>query len=501
MNGKFSLKIIIAGVLVASVVLGWLSGHYGFWPKQHTTGPYSFSAAEDIAKLKDPRLCREILSPLDRYDCEISATHQLAYDFSVDDCKTIPATHFLERGYCLREAVSSDLYPKSHDCNLIVESYYRRWCHVNLLPGELLTFGGLTTVFEAAASLLFVALIFYLSCAEYVARRKRYPTLKLSISLSFIFWFAMAALSMVNPFSLFFYHAAVIERIVCPPSSEVCIETGHGWLSFSSPTLWGIFAMTFLMPMIYFAIGKFAASFHRKYGGLKEVRTRFPRARRYWKHMALLLVVVYGTWFGYAFLRLSESITIPVKPMPPPVPTIQLATSSWTTFHGMGYEFKYPASASVSTTSDVVIDLRPTLGILPEFKDEWGNYSSVSDFAFRISTTMLQSSDPTDAKAYLQKYGDGRNLSRAQWCKTSNFSGIDACYVADQAYGQDDLQAYLRYHYYFVRDGYFFHITAISSLQDLSKARMIDRRNYTLLLQYMPVVDEIIKSFKLTKSI
>lgn len=489
---RLSPKKVISIFFGLVVLLGWMGGHYGFWPNWYVNTNDSFPEFD----VKDPRFCREFFDPSKRFSCEGNSIHRLAHDFSPDDCKSIPARHFLERGYCLNEAVTADLYPRPNDCNLIVESFYRRSCHVHLLPAELFTLPGLVTILEVTLSLSFVVLLLYLLIGWFYARKQHYPSRKQRISWSFLIWFSVAGLAMINPFGLLSYHATAIIATACPSDTELCVETSHGWLSFSSPTLWGIFAMTFLVPLIYMLLMSLIISFHRKYGGLFNMSNAFPWVKKYQTYFILLLVVLGALWFSYAFVRLHEPMTPISKPVPKPIPMIDLSSLSWNTYQGNGYQLKYPSNAFVSSSSDSMeINLRPTLGIYPNFMDEWGDYSSISDFSLKIFVVALKDTDPRTAKDFLQMHGKRLNLSEASWCRPSVFAQVEACYVQDQTYGYPDLQAYLRYHYYFINQGNFYHVTAIASLQDLSKGTMIDRRNYRYLLQYTPIINEMIRSF------
>lgn len=504
-------KLLMLLLFVFGMLSAWLGGHYGLWPVSKTVHrTYPSQLEQDVASTKDPRLCRGLMNPSDRYGCSLSAPYQFAYGMSVQDCKA--NSNILTRDYCLASVANDEYYENPNDCNYIVDGYYRRFCHFTMQPNELLRIGGLTTWIETGFSLALFLIILYFFCDWYVLWRKKYPGMFASVLLSFFGWGLMYIFSFLSPFSLLSYHSVVFERAGCPPNTEAC--SSGGWISF--PTPWGIFVLLLLMPIIYFICGKIVARLHRKHGSPIEIVALWLsiiRKKEYGQVFLAAASCLYLAWLGYVIYHAFAPLPPPVRVVVEQTAELPIATSTWRTYRSLAkFSLIYPDNASTTIRTDgITVDIRPILGLTPDFKDNYGDHSSLPNLSFYVFEVPLTASDPTDPVAYLKAHEkdemysmqyailhqETNTLSYSKWCKPVTLGGISACYVHDDTYGEAALSQYVRYHYYFINNGHFVHVRAIGTLTDLSKASMLERRNYALLLEYARNVNEMIKSFSI----
>ncbi len=506
---KSGPKLVVVSFVTLSVVSAWLGGHYGLWPvsdKVHNKYPSELS--QDISATADPRLCRGILNPISRYQCELDAPYQLARGLHVDDC--FANKNILTRDYCLASTADNEYYQNSNVCNYITEGYYRRFCHFTMQPEELLSLGGIDTWVESGISLLLLFLITYFLCDWFVLRKSRYPKKLASIFFAVMGWVFIWLFSYINPFGLLVYHSVVIQRIACPPNTHACFD--GGWISF--PTPWGLFSFLVLMPMLYFVCGKFIANLHRRYGSpFRVIQSLYALVSKGIMGQLFIgfMLGTYLAYFGYIGFYQFAEISTPVRAAVAKEPEFIVSTSTWKIYSGpSGFTISYPSNASMTNQNDgIIFDIKPVIGILPDFKDDYGDISTIPDFSIYITQIPLQKNDPIDAISYLKK--QVQNLPRStstsgfyrsenvpevwRYCHPTTFGGLEACLADDYAYNQGPLSQFTRHHFYFIHNGYFLEIKYIASLADLSKASYLERRNYKLLLKYTKVVDEVIKSF------
>lgn len=310
-NTKLLLLVIVASAIFSA----WLSGHYGLWPLSNKVhNKYASDLRRDIEATQDPRLCRGLINPEDRYECEIGTPHIFAYQFRLSDCMS--NSNFLTRDICLAETVSSYHIPHPNECNFILDAFYRRFCHFTMQPGELLTLGGLTTWIEGILSLLLFVVLLYFVCDFYVTRWRKYPGAWASAGAAFIIWIMMSILTYINAFGILPYHLVIIERIGCPPNTGICASGGGGFLSFSFPTPWGLFVTLLLMPLIYFFCIKLVAWLHKLFGNpiLITLSTLSYLVSK--KHTRVLLLIVAFTYLasiGYGIYAVFEPLIPPTR--------------------------------------------------------------------------------------------------------------------------------------------------------------------------------------------